>query len=76
MKMTLDLFGNKYKSNSTVAMDENEFYSIVDSTRAEKLNNDIANRMMLFGTASKSFLEYARRDLELDSYEPPKKAAS
>jgi len=66
MKMTLELFGKKYKSNTTVTMTEDEFYSMVDSTRAEKFNDDIASRIGLFGTSAKSFLEFARRDLELD----------
>jgi hypothetical protein len=49
-------------------MTKEEFFNDINRTdsEAEALNKDLEARMLLAGKATKSFLEFARRDLELD----------
>ncbi len=71
-KNSIDFFGEKYLSAEGEVMTEQEFFSLIqkDSEAAEEFYQDTENRMVLFGKATKSFLEFARKDINLDQYRP------
>jgi hypothetical protein len=68
MKYSVDFLGEGYNGPGVVVMTKEEFFNDINRTdsEAEALNKDLEARMLLAGKATKSFLEFARRDLELD----------
>ncbi|MBN1544539.1 hypothetical protein JW898_03700 [Candidatus Woesearchaeota archaeon] len=71
MKSSIDFFGEKYLGPRGAAMTKEEFFEDIHRTdpAAEALHADIEGRMVLMGKATKSFLEFARKDLNLDEYQ-------
>ncbi len=69
-KYSIDFFGKHYKSSDVVEMTRDEFFDLVarDDKTARIFHKDLEQRMFQFGKATKSFLEFARRDLDLDNY--------
>ncbi|MBW2968209.1 hypothetical protein KY362_07015 [Candidatus Woesearchaeota archaeon] len=70
MSSSIDFLGEKYLSNRAAAMTEEEFFENIQrhDKDSQVFHEDLESRMVLFGKATKSFLEYARRDLNLDQY--------
>ncbi len=71
-KTSIDFFGDKYMTGDGAMMSQDEFFQMVaqDDEVAKRFNEDAERRMILAGKAAKSFLEFARKDLNLDEYEP------
>jgi len=69
-KITAEFFGDRHKSNKATAISEDDFFELIarDDEVALRFNEDIESRMVLWGKATKSFLEFARKDLNLDEY--------
>jgi hypothetical protein len=70
MQTSIGFFGESYMGPGAVSMStEDFFYSIRRGDPAAKaFEQDVERRLTLFGKATKSFLEFARRDLKLDEY--------
>jgi hypothetical protein len=70
MKSSIDFLGTKYTSTGAAIMTPEDFFSLIkkEDAAAQQFQEDINERMVLFGKATKSFLEYARKDLNLDQY--------
>ena len=71
MKTSIDFLGEKYLSTKGEIMTRDEFFDLVNRNDAssEAFYQDLESRMVLFGKATKSFLEFARKDLNLDEYQ-------
>jgi len=71
MKHSIGFFGEKYMGPGAVMMEKDEFFNDIkrEDDAAKEFNDDMESRMFLVGKATKSFLEFARRDLNLDEYE-------
>lgn len=71
MAASMDFFGNQHLSNKGTIISTEEFFELVNRTDpvSNMFHNDVENRMMLFGKATKSFLEFSRKDLNLDQYQ-------
>ncbi len=71
MQYSIEFLGEKYLSSSMVNMTSEDFFQKIrqDDEISENFNEDTNRRMTLFGKATKSFLEFARRDLNLDQYQ-------
>ncbi len=70
MKTSINFLGERYLNTRGEAMTTDEFLNLVsrDDEAAEAFYKDAEMRMVLFGKATKSFLEFARKDLNLDEY--------
>jgi len=70
MKYTYDFLDKKYRKPYPVEMTTDEFFSLVNRTDkdAQTFNEDLVQRVELIGTATKSFLDFAYRDIGLDQY--------
>jgi len=64
-------FGDHLKSSEVVSLSEEEFFALLerDDKASQQFHEDLESRFVLWGKATKSFLEFARRDLNLDQYE-------
>ncbi|MBW2965202.1 hypothetical protein KY363_07130 [Candidatus Woesearchaeota archaeon] len=71
-KDAIDFLGTKHLSSKGTVITTDEFFSLLErkDAAANDFMLDTESRMVLFGKATKSFLEFARRDLNLDEYEP------
>lgn len=71
-KNSIDFFGTKHLSSKGTTITTDEFFTLLkrDDRVADEFMMDTESRMVLFGKATKSFLEFARRDLNLDEYSP------
>ena len=67
-RTNMDFFDKKYMETSEVIMTKEEFFEDIKRTddAAVAFHDDLMNKMELFGMATKSLLEFARRDLKLD----------
>ncbi|MFC1742158.1 hypothetical protein ACFL3V_06495 [Nanoarchaeota archaeon] len=70
--LSIDFFGEQYLAPKGLVMSKEEFFTDLKrkDVVADEFHRDLESRMVLFGKATKSFLEFARRDLNLDEYEP------
>jgi len=70
MSISYQFLGEKYKSASAVPMTKEDFFQKIQQQDkiADLYHDDLEQRVLLFGKATKSFLEFARKDLDLDSY--------
>lgn len=71
MEDSITFFGDKYLGPRAATMTKEEFFKDIhrDDPPAQAFHADVERRMALAGKATKSFLEYARKDLNLDEYE-------
>jgi hypothetical protein len=71
MKSSIDFLGEKYLEPEGVVMIGDEFFGLIDDTddASKMFHDDLEKRMVLVGKGTKSFLEFARKDLNLDEYE-------
>ncbi|MBW2967869.1 hypothetical protein KY362_05275 [Candidatus Woesearchaeota archaeon] len=71
-KYSIDFLGERHLTTQGTRIDKEEFFELTEreDEAAEMFHDDLERRMVLFGKATKSFLEYARRDLNLDQYQP------
>ncbi|MFH1064170.1 MAG: hypothetical protein V1729_03765 [Candidatus Woesearchaeota archaeon] len=70
VKYSIDFLGKHYKNSDVVEMGSDEFFNLIarDDEAAKLFNDELEQRMFQVGKATKSFLEFARRDLDLDNY--------
>jgi hypothetical protein len=72
MKNSIVFLGEEHLEARGTMMSTDEFFRKIrqKDEAADVFHEDLEKRMVLFGKATKSFLEFARRDLNLDQYEP------
>jgi hypothetical protein len=70
MELSMDFFGDRYLGPGAATMSAEEFFADIhrDDAVAQEFNADAERRVALAGKATKSFLEFARKDLNLDEY--------
>lgn len=71
MAASMDFFGYQHLSNEGTTISTAEFFELINRTDpvADVFQDDIESRMVLLGKSTKSFLEFARKDLNLDQYQ-------
>lgn len=70
MKTSIEFLGEKHMDLGGSRMTRDEFFRLIDreDEAAKEFHDDLEMRMVLTGKATKSFLEFARKDLNLDQY--------
>ncbi|MBW2971854.1 hypothetical protein KY359_02355 [Candidatus Woesearchaeota archaeon] len=70
MASSIEFLGEKHLSTGATRITDEEFFSMIyrEDPVAQPYHEDLENRMVLVGKATKSFLEFARKDLNLDEY--------
>lgn len=71
MKTSVDFFGEKYLSTEEIIMSSEEFFALIhqDAAASRAFYDCAEESMALAGTATRSFLEFARKDLDLEEHD-------